>query len=103
MPPPKRAVAAPYEFLSGAQHGLRLLLRAAVAPSINRVRDPFDLRSFMSISTLDCWKLLIESRLLTKQQCQQCADRCSAGDAEHVGVGERVAQQHLHKRAGKCQ
>ena len=27
------------------------------------------------------------------------ADRRAAGDAEHIGIGERIAQQHLHQRA----
>ena len=27
----------------------------------------------------------------------------AAGDAEHVGIGQRIAQQHLHQRAGQRQ
>jgi hypothetical protein len=34
---------------------------------------------------------------------QQRAHRRAAGDAEHVGVGQGVAQQHLHQRAGQRQ
>jgi hypothetical protein len=34
---------------------------------------------------------------------RQRADRGPAGDAQHVGIGQRVAQQHLHQRAGQRQ
>jgi hypothetical protein len=36
-----------------------------------------------------------------REHCAQRADRGAARDTEDVGVGERIAQQHLHQRAGE--
>jgi hypothetical protein len=35
-----------------------------------------------------------------EQHCGQGTDRGAAGGAHHVGIGQRVAQQHLHPGAG---
>jgi hypothetical protein len=38
-----------------------------------------------------------------EQHRQQRTHRRAAGDAQHVGIGQRVAQQHLHQGAGQRQ
>jgi hypothetical protein len=39
----------------------------------------------------------------TEDDGQQRADAGAARNAEHVGIGERVAQQHLQQRPGQRQ
>jgi hypothetical protein len=39
----------------------------------------------------------------TEQHRRERADRRAAGNTEHIGVGQRVPQQHLHQGAGQRQ
>ena len=43
----------------------------------------------------------IDQRPRPASIARQRADGRAAGDAEHVRIGERIAQQHLHQRAGE--
>jgi hypothetical protein len=47
--------------------------------------------------------VMIQPAAAPEQHGEQRADRRAAGNAQHVGVGQRVAQQHLHQRAGQGQ
>ena len=42
-----------------------------------------------------------DQRRRAREHRPERADRGAAGDAEDVRIGERIAQQHLHQRAGE--